>query len=104
VKTLVPGSGPGAQAGDHLQVHYVGTFLDGKPFDSSRTRQRPFEFTLGKGQVIKGWELGLVGIQVGETRKLVIPPSLAYGKLGRPPLIPAESTLVFEVELLNILP
>jgi FKBP-type peptidyl-prolyl cis-trans isomerase len=103
VTTLVPGSGPATQVGDKLRVHYVGTFLDGKQFDSSRARNLPFEFTLGKGMVIKGWDQGLQGMKVGETRKLVIPPALAYGKYGRT-TIPGDSTLVFEVELLAINP
>jgi peptidylprolyl isomerase len=99
---LKPGSGPKTKPGDRLRVHYVGTLDDGTEFDSSRKAGRtPFVFELGKGHVIKGWEQGMVGMQVGELRKLVIPPELAYGDTARPGL-PAHSRLTFEVELLGI--
>jgi FKBP-type peptidyl-prolyl cis-trans isomerase len=105
VTVITPGAGPEAKAGDRLLVNYVGTLLDGTEFDSSlRAGRQPFKFTLGNGTVIKGWEQGLVGMQVGEKRKIVIPPSLAYGERGRPPTIPAAAPLVFEVELLAINP
>jgi hypothetical protein len=100
---LAPGKGPEAKDGDRVRVHYVGTFTDGKKFDSSRDRNKPFDFVLGQGQVIRGWDQGIVGMKAGEKRKLTIPPSLAYGPAGRPG-IPANSTLVFEVQLLEINP
>jgi FKBP-type peptidyl-prolyl cis-trans isomerase len=106
ITTLRAGTGRGAVKGDTLRVHYVGTLLDdGTEFDSSRKAGRqPFTFELGRGTVIRGWEEGLVGMQVGELRKLVIRPEWAYGHLGRPPVIPPKSALVFEVELLGFGP
>jgi len=102
--TLTPGTGAVAKAGDRVSVHYVGTLRDGTKFDSSRDRNQPFQFVLGQGQVIKGWDEGVAGMKVGEKRKLTIPPAMAYGVQGRPPKIPPSSTLVFEVELLAINP
>lgn len=101
--TLTPGKGPAAKPGDKVRVHYVGTLLNGQKFDSSRDRNQPFDFTLGKGMVIPGWDKGVAGMKVGEKRKLIIPSPLAYGPQGRPG-IPPNSTLVFEVELLAINP
>lgn len=96
------GKGPEAKSGDRVKVHYTGRLLDGTKFDSSRDRGEPFAFTLGKGEVIKGWDLGVVGMKKGGQRKLVIPGSLAYGKAGSPPKIPADATLEFDVELVEI--
>jgi FKBP-type peptidyl-prolyl cis-trans isomerase len=103
VTTLKQGKGQIAQVRDKVRVHYVGTFTDGKKFDSSRDRKQPLEFVLGYHQVIKGWDQGIAGMKVGEKRRLVIPPSLAYGPQGRPG-IPPNSTLIFEVELMGITP
>jgi len=102
METLKPGAGAAAKAGDRVTVHYVGTLTDGKKFDSSRDRGEGFRFTLGQGQVIQGWDQGVAGMLVGEVRKLTIPPSLGYGARGFPPVIPANATLVFEVELLKV--
>jgi FK506-binding protein 2 len=89
-----------SEPGDKLSMHYTGTLISGKEFDSSRARE-PFEFVLGKGKVIKGWDQGLLGMCVGEKRKLTIPAGLGYGKAGSGP-IPGGATLIFEVELLKI--
>jgi peptidylprolyl isomerase len=103
ITTTAPGKGPGAQNGDKVRVHYTGTLQDGTKFDSSRDRDKPFDFTLGQSQVIKGWDQGLLGMKAGEKRKLVIPPGMAYGPRGRPG-IPPNSTLNFDIEMLAINP
>tara|TARA_B100001989_G_C24545207_1_gene470247 strand:- start:1615 stop:2160 length:546 start_codon:yes stop_codon:yes gene_type:complete len=95
------GTGKAVKEGDTVAVHYDGTFQDGTEFDSSRKRGVPFEFTVGAGMVIKGWEEGLVGMQVGGRRVLVVPPEKAYGENGIGP-IPPNSTLVFSIELIDI--
>ena len=96
------GTGAEATAGKTVSVHYVGTLTSGDKFDSSRDRGAPFSFTLGAGQVIRGWDQGVAGMKIGGLRKLTIPPDLAYGDRGFPPIIPPKSTLVFEVELLAV--
>lgn len=102
VEILKDGTGEGAKVGDNIVVNYVGTLQDGTKFDSSIDRNQPFPYTLGQNRVIRGWELGLVGMKVGEKRKLTIPPELAYGDSGRPPVIPEKATLIFEIDMLSI--
>lgn len=97
------GTGAEAAAGNMVSVNYVGTLSNGTKFDSSYDRGQPFSFTLGAGQVIKGWDEGVAGMKVGGKRKLIIPPSLAYGETGAGNgVIPPNATLTFEVELLEI--
>jgi FKBP-type peptidyl-prolyl cis-trans isomerase len=102
IKDLVKGTGPEARAGQSVTVNYVGVlFHGGKEFDSSWKRSEPFTFTLGKGQVIKGWDQGVAGMKVNGRRELIIPAELAYGKTGSPPTIPPNAPLVFIVDLLG---
>jgi FKBP-type peptidyl-prolyl cis-trans isomerase len=96
------GKGREAKTGDTVSVHYTGTLLDGTKFDSSRDRNQPFEFKLGAGRVIKGWDQGVVGMKVGGKRTLTIPSDLAYGDRGSPPKIPPKATLKFDIELLDV--
>ena len=98
---LVEGTGDAAKLGQRVKVHYTGWLLDGTQFDSSRGAS-PFKFTLGAGEVIRGWDLGVQGMRVGGKRELIIPPELAYGKRGFPGAIPPNSTLKFEVALLDV--
>ena len=102
IEDLVVGDGNEATKGSTVSVHYTGTLTDGKKFDSSLDRGKPFGFQIGAGRVIQGWEQGVAGMKVGEKRKLTIPSDLAYGSRGFPPVIPPDSTLVFEVELLSV--
>ena len=99
---VTAGQGTEAEPGRTVRVHYTGWLPNGKKFDSSRDRGEPFAFTLGAGQVITGWDEGVKGMTVGGRRKLVLPPSMAYGEAGAPPDIPPGSTLVFDVEVLGV--
>lgn len=101
IEDIVVGSGEEVKNGDLATVHYSGVLMDGTKFDSSYDRGEPFQFVLGLGQVIKGWDLGVAGMKIGGKRKLTIPPELGYGSQAVG-LIPANSTLIFEVELLAI--
>jgi len=96
------GNGEVAKEGSHVRVHYSGWLTTGKKFDSSVDRGQPFDFTIGNGEVIKGWEEGVAGMKVGGKRQLRIPPELGYGADGSPPDIPANATLIFDIQLLGV--
>ncbi len=98
------GLGPFAKDGDVVKVHYTGWFTTGKKFDSSVDAHQPYSFTLGKGEVIKGWDEGVTGMKVGGKRQLRVPPELAYGDAGYKTIIPPNSTLIFDVQLLSVSP
>ena len=101
-KDIVVGTGTEAVKGKNVWVHYIGTFEDGKKFDASYDRNKPLGFQLGVAQVIPGWDEGVAGMKVGGKRKLVIPPGLGYGEMGMKDVIPPNSTLIFEIELLDV--
>jgi peptidylprolyl isomerase len=102
-KELIAGTGAEAKAGDTVTVNYVGVlYKGGKEFDASWKRNEPFSFSLGKGQVIKGWDQGIPGMKVGGRRELIIPAALAYGAAGSPPTIPPNAPLVFVVDMLGV--
>jgi FKBP-type peptidyl-prolyl cis-trans isomerase len=96
------GTGEVAKEGSHVKVHYTGWLTTGKKFDSSVDAHQPFDFTIGAGDVIKGWDEGVAGMKVGGKRQLRIPPELAYGPEGHPPQIPQNATLIFDVQLLGV--
>jgi FKBP-type peptidyl-prolyl cis-trans isomerase FkpA len=102
LQDVTVGQGAEATPGKVAVVHYTGWLTDGKKFDSSRDRGEPFDFPVGAGQVIAGWDQGVAGMKVGGRRKLVIPSELGYGARGAPPVIPPDATLVFDVELLEV--
>ena len=102
IEKLTTGTGAAAKAGDAVSVHYTGWLTDGTKFDSSVDRGEPFEFTLGRGEVIAGWDAGVATMRVGDKVRLTIPHQFAYGEQGYPGAIPPRATLVFEVELLAV--
>jgi peptidylprolyl isomerase len=99
---IIEGTGATPQTGQRVSVHYTGTLENGTKFDSSVDRGQPYEFRLGTGAVIKGWDEGLASMKVGGKRKLIIPPALGYGQRGNPPDIPPNSILLFDVELVGV--
>ena len=102
IQEVAPGNGAEATSGKQVAVHYTGTLVDGRKFDSSHDRGEPIQFPLGTGRVIKGWDEGIAGMKVGGKRKLVIPPELGYGSRGAGADIPPNATLVFDVELMDV--
>jgi FKBP-type peptidyl-prolyl cis-trans isomerase FkpA len=102
IEDLTVGTGAEAVSGKTVSVHYTGTLTNGSKFDSSLDRNQPFQFRLGAGQVIQGWDKGVAGMKVGGQRRLTIPPELGYGARGFPPVIPPNATLMFDVQLLDV--
>ena len=102
IEDLIVGNGYEVKSGDIVSIHYVGTLENGAKFDSSYDRKEPFETAIGEGFVIKGWDEGVPGMKVGGKRRLIIPYDMAYGENGIPGVIPPKSTLIFEVELLDV--
>ncbi|MDP2135992.1 MAG: FKBP-type peptidyl-prolyl cis-trans isomerase [Sulfuritalea sp.] len=102
IEEMLVGEGAEAAAGQRVSVHYTGWLTNGTKFDSSKDRNEPFEFPLGRGHVIAGWDEGVQGMKIGGKRKLTIPPALGYGARGAGGVIPPNATLVFEVELLGL--
>jgi peptidylprolyl isomerase len=102
IEDIIEGKGYKVKSGDIVSMNYIGTFEDGTKFDSSYDRKEPFETAIGEGYVIKGWDVGIIGMKVGGKRKLIIPYDMAYGEHGIPGVIPPKSTLIFDVELLEI--
>lgn len=101
-ETLKEGTGAVAKAGQRITVQYTGTLENGKKFASSRDRDKPYIFVIGAGDAIQGWDEAIPGMKIGERRKLTVPPNAGYGAQGHPPAIPANATLIFDVELLNV--
>lgn len=102
IEDLKEGKGDEVHGGDYISINYIGTLEDGKKFDSSYDRGTPFKTRIGVGEVIEGWDMGVIGMKVGGKRKLTIPSKLAYGESGIPGVIPPRATLIFEVELVSI--
>jgi FKBP-type peptidyl-prolyl cis-trans isomerase len=102
IEEIKIGSGAEAHENSHVRIHYVGKLTDGTTFDSSRDRNEPFSFTIGIGEVIRGFDQGVTGMKVGGLRHVTIPPALGYGRHGAPPKIPPDATLKFEIELLGV--
>jgi FKBP-type peptidyl-prolyl cis-trans isomerase len=102
IEKLADGQGAAPKTGDRVTVHYTGWLTDGQKFDSSRDRGQPFVFTIGRGQVIRGWDEGVATMRVGDKVRLTIPPELGYGARGAGGVVPPNATLIFEVELLDV--
>ena len=102
IEDITVGEGAEAQSGQMVSVHYTGWLENGSKFDSSKDRNEPFDFPLGRGYVISGWDKGVAGMKVGGRRKLTIPPDMGYGARGAGGVIPPNATLIFEVELLGV--